>query len=212
MSKIHLEIFDKDRLELFKKLKTFKKFGVLAGGTAIALQIKHRKSYDFDVFTKTRISDNLRQMVRKTLGYSSQIIKDSTNQLDIITPKSIKVTFLRHPYPPLHPLLDTGSIKLFDLHDLASNKAYTIGRRGTWRDYVDIFFLLKEKHATLDSVTKEANKRFGAEFNQRLFLEQLVYTNDIADFGVDFLQEKYEPNEIVKYFIKITKEYKKTKL
>ncbi|MCH7730370.1 nucleotidyl transferase AbiEii/AbiGii toxin family protein [Patescibacteria group bacterium] len=212
MSKIHLEIFDKERLEVFRKLKTFRKLGVLAGGTAIALQIKHRKSFDFDVFIKTRISDYLRQKARKTLGYTSQIIKDQTNQLDIITPETIKVTFVKHPYPPLHSLVNTESIKLFGLHDLASNKAYTIGRRGTWRDYVDLFFLLKEKYTPLDSIIKEATRRFGGEFNQRLFLEQLVYTKDIVDFGIDFLREEYEPNEIVRYFIKITKEYKKTKL
>src|SRR3989304_296448 len=94
MSKIYLEIFDEERLWVFEKLVFFNKVGILAGGTAIALQIKHRKSFDFDVFTKSEITEHLRQKVRKVLGYTSRIIKDSTNQIDVITPNNVKVTVL----------------------------------------------------------------------------------------------------------------------
>ncbi len=208
MSKIYLEIFDRERLRVFKKLGSFKKTGVLGGGTAIALQIKHRKSFDFDIFIKSKTTDYLRQKIRKVFGHSSQIIKDITNQIDIITPGEVKISFVKYPYPPLHPLVMTTSINLFSLHDLASNKAYAIGRRGTWRDYVDMFFFLKEGYTTIDSVIKEAIKRFRGEFNPRLFLEQLVYTKDIVDFGVNYLREEYKVEEIVKYFIKTTREYK----
>lgn len=211
MSKIYLEIFDKERLEVFNKLVSFNKVGVLAGGTAIALQIKHRKSFDLDIFTTSEIKDYLRQKVRKVLGYTSQIIKDSTNQIDVITPNEVKVTFAKHPYPPLNPLIRTDSINLFNLSDLASNKAYTIGRRGTWRDYVDMFFLLKEGYVSLDSVIKDAEKRFGTEFNQRLFLQQLLYTGDLEEFGIDFLRKEYKPSQIIDYFKKSVKDFSKTR-
>lgn len=51
MSKIYLEILDKERIKIFQKMGDFKRIGYLAGGTALALQIKHRKSFDFDIFT-----------------------------------------------------------------------------------------------------------------------------------------------------------------
>ena len=173
--------------------------------------IKHRKSFDFDVFTKSEITEHLRQKVRKVLGYTSRIIKDSTNQIDVITPNNVKVTFVKHPSLPLHPIIKTDSISLFSLPDLASNKAYTIGRRGTWRDYVDLFFLLKEGHVTLGSVIKETEKRFGAEFNQRLFLQQLLYTADLVEFGIDYIGRKYKPQQIIDYFEKVVKDFSKTK-
>lgn len=45
MSKLILEILDTNRLDSFKKLKTFKQYGILGGGTALALQIGHKKSF-----------------------------------------------------------------------------------------------------------------------------------------------------------------------
>lgn len=55
MSKIHLEIFDKKRQEIFYKLDNLKKIGYLAGATALALQIKHRYHLDFDILIKMKI-------------------------------------------------------------------------------------------------------------------------------------------------------------
>ena len=60
MSKIHLETLDKSRLEAFQNLSPFKKYGYLAGGTALSLQITHRKSFDFDVFVKRQIDNKLK--------------------------------------------------------------------------------------------------------------------------------------------------------
>lgn len=48
MSSIHLEILDKDRQKVFKKLRVFKQKAILGGGTALALQLNHRVSFDFD--------------------------------------------------------------------------------------------------------------------------------------------------------------------
>ena len=96
------------------------------------------------------------------------------------------------------------------LADLASNKAFTIGKRGIWRDYVDVFFLLKFKLVSLDQVIEEANKRFEDQFSAKLFLEQLVYTKDIVDFNIDFLGKACLPEEINSYLEDEVKEYIKT--
>ena len=47
-SKIHLEILDEKRQEVFLKLQPILKDFTLGGGTALALQIKQRQSFDFD--------------------------------------------------------------------------------------------------------------------------------------------------------------------
>lgn len=83
--------------------------------------------------------------------------------------------------------------------DIAADKAHTIGRRGQWRDYVDIFFLLKRKTFTLEEIVKMAGKKYHPEFNPRLFLEQLAYYGDISDFSVTFLQESYTVNEVKEF-------------
>jgi len=58
MSKLYIDFFDKNRLCVWEKLKNFKDVGILGGGTALALQLNHRISYDFDVFCSQPIKKN----------------------------------------------------------------------------------------------------------------------------------------------------------
>lgn len=199
MSNIHLEILDTERLEVFNLLSSFKKYGILGGGTAIALQIEHRKSYDFDIFLEESIPKVLINDVKEIFP-DFQILREETNQLDFVVRNEVKLTFLKHAFSPLYPPIRTSSLSLFNLKDLASNKAATIGRRGVWRDYVDLFFLIKKGVSSLASIITETEKRFGGEFNKRLFLEQLLYTKDITDFGIDYLNESYSFEEISSFF------------
>jgi hypothetical protein len=55
MSSIHLELLDKEGRKTFEGLKIFREEGCLAGGTALSLQIKHRYSYDFDIFLEREV-------------------------------------------------------------------------------------------------------------------------------------------------------------
>ena len=55
MSKLYTEIFDKERLAVWKKLAILRDIGALAGGTGLALQLKHRISYDFDIFCEKSV-------------------------------------------------------------------------------------------------------------------------------------------------------------
>lgn len=198
MSKFYFEIFDKTREEVFGKLSEFKKIGILSGGTAISLQLGGRLSYDFDIFTSKPISRKLLVKVIEVFGKSIQKLADSPSELSFLTPQKIKISFVHFPFPHLYPPVKTKSIFLFNLKDLASNKAYVIGRRGEYRDYVDIFFLLKSG-LELRKIAAETEKRFGGAFSERLFLEQLAYFEDLHDFEIDFLKEKYTSEEVLKY-------------
>lgn len=87
------------------------------------------------------------------------------------------------------------------LSDFAADKAYSIGKRGVWRDYVDIFFLLKRKIFTLKEIIHNAQKKYKPEFNPRLFLEQLSYFGDIHDFQMVLLKEKYTVEDVKTFLI-----------
>jgi hypothetical protein len=76
-------------------------------------------------------------------------------------------------------------IPMPSLLSLASMKAYTLGRRAKWKDYVDLYFIF-QKYSFIDVVSR-ANEIFGNEFNEKLFREELSYFVDIdyseqADF------------------------------
>jgi len=202
MSKMFLDqLFDPKRKEIFQKLSVFKKMAVLGGGTAIALQLGHRKSYDFDLFTKQLISPRIKQTVLTTFGKEKiQVLSDTSSELTFFTHLQIKITFLYFPFRPLHPLAADLSLPLFDIKDLASNKAYLLGRRPAYRDYIDIYFLLKHE-LSLKQIIKETQKRFGGGFSEKLFLEQLTYFDDLDNFEIKFMGEKQPTPPEVKNFL-----------
>jgi len=88
---------------------------------------------------------------------------------------------------------------------IAVAKAYTLGRRGSWRDYVDLYFILKSKTASLKEIIEGARKIYGGIFSEKLFLSQLIYTEDIIKTEVTetkFLGEKVTLKQVESYFKK----------
>lgn len=189
MSKIHLEILDKKRQLLLPVLRHLPRGGVLGGGTALALTLGHRRSFDFDVFYSHAIPSSCLLHLKRQFGKRlSAVVIDSEEELTVSLDDEIKLTLLHFPFKPLYPVKRLiGAPVMFDARDLASNKAYAIGRRGTWRDYVDMHAWLSNGH-TLESVIRDAENRFKEVFSSRLFLEQLVYSKDLGPFVVDFLK------------------------
>ena len=93
MSKIYFEILDDDRLVVFNKLKAFQNEGYLAGGTALAFQLNHRISEDFDVFINREIDNKLRLKVKDIFGDVTFYV-NTADQISFVTQNGIKVTFL----------------------------------------------------------------------------------------------------------------------
>ncbi len=213
MTQLHLESLDKYRQEMFKKLVSFRSDGALAGGTAIALQIGHRRSFDFDIFTHLPLTTNLWNKARKVFGNGVLKTLSTENQLNFVTSENISITFFYDEVKPLYPEVQTSFINLFNLQDLAGNKAFTIGQRGKWRDYVDLFFLLKTNSTTLKRIIDNCSQRSKQEiFPTKLFLEQLVYFEDLMVQEIDFIGPKIEPAEIKEFLSEQVNKFKDMEL
>lgn len=184
---------------IFALLKNFADF-YLGGGTALALQIGHRISVDFDLFSEEEISENLLGEVEKI--FPQREIRPSVNNRDELTVfiDGIKATFLRYPFPPILEIVGYEGVRLLSIKEIAATKAYTIGRRGSYKDYVDLYFILSEGHASLDEIIELAERKYGTEINTRLFLEQLIYLGDIKDIEVLFLKKPISKEEIESFF------------
>jgi len=180
-------------------LKSFSDF-YLAGGTALALQIGHRVSVDFDFFSDEYISKELLLKLEKV--FKEEKVKIVINQLEQLTVliNGINVSFTYYPFPVILNSIDYEGIKILPALEIASMKAYTLGRRATFKDYVDLYFILKEKVSSLEKIIKLCQKKYGDNFDARLFLEQLVYLEDVESIEVQFLKEKVNRLEIEKFF------------
>jgi len=212
MSTLFTAGLDIKRQEVYRKLTSFSDDFVLAGGTAIMFQINHRVSFDFDCFSLNPLKANLLPKVRSVFGEKLNVQVNNEDLLLFTTPSGVKIDFVYYPYPRLHKLIRTGPIPLLSLRDLSTNKAHTIGRRATWRDYVDLFFLLRSKENNLSSIISESKKRFKSEFSEKLFLEQLVYYEDVVLDPIEFIKKKYTNKQIQKYLAGETQKYTRARL
>lgn len=206
MSKIFLEILDDERQKIFSKLAVFRSDGYLAGGTALALQLGHRVSVDFDVFTYKPIGARLRSSVAKHLSIQ-QIHLNSSDQYTFATHENVEVTFVWFDYPLIQPLVPTPSISLASIEDIAANKANTLGLRAMWRDYVDLFWLMKEEGTPIDKIISWAKQKHPTQFVEAQFLEQLVYFTDLTVTPIQFLKKRYIAQEIQSFLQKTVDAY-----
>lgn len=180
MGKLNLEILDADRKNIFSKLLAFKTVGYLAGGTALALQIGHRLSYDFDIFCTTEISTNFPAKIKSVFPVKAVLI-NSQDEFTFLTEGDIKISFIYYPFDLEKYLIknDNWPLDILSPLGVALAKAYALNRRNSWRDYLDLYILLKNKEVALDKIISGAQKIYGEIFNEKLFLAQLIYTEDI---------------------------------
>lgn len=197
---MHQEALTNTCKELLPYLSKFKSY-YLSGGTALAIQIGHRISVDFDFFSDKKIPGTLFLQVKKTLPENIDI-KPSVNNSEELTvfANDTKVTFLYYPFPLIDPLTNLNGLKLPTLQELAAMKAYTIGRRGEYKDYVDLYYLLSEKHTSLKEILESARRKYKNDFNDRLFLEQLIYLDDINMIEIKLLKQDHLTKEQMKEF------------
>jgi hypothetical protein len=196
---MHTEALTEDGLALFPALAAFDAF-YLAGGTALALQIGHRRSVDFDLFSPDPLPLTL--LGEAKLAFAPLPAAPFVNNPDQLTllAGTVKVTFLTYPFPLVKPLVSLGGLLALSVTEIGATKAYTIGRRGSYKDYVDLYFILRERHTSLRRLIALAEKKFQNEFNSRLFAEQLLFLDDLEGRELQFLKKPVTPEEIVAFF------------
>jgi hypothetical protein len=196
---MHTEALTKEGLQLFPALVAFDDF-YLAGGTALALQIGHRHSVDFDLFSNDPIDQTLLTKVGRVFpSFPVQPVINNRDQLTAFI-GSVKLTFLSYPFPLIEPFVSVEGLRMLSVKEIGATKAYTIGRRGTYKDYADLYFIIAEHHASLEEIIAMAERKFRHEFNSRLFAEQLLFLDDVQDYDIDFLKQPVAAADITEFF------------
>ena len=174
---MHEEVLNSDQLGLLPLLAQFRREYYLVGGTAIALHIGHRRSVDFDMFKATVINHkkNLDRIVAAGVGY--QVTRRVTEQMNLVI-NNVKLTFFQYPFPIVPEDKFKDVFRMPSLISLAAMKAYALGRRSKWKDYVDLYFLLTRQFS-LSEVVGKSMELFGELFSEKLFRAQLSYFADI---------------------------------
>lgn len=206
---MHLDILDNRRQELLPPLLLYTENFILGGGTGLALQLAHRKSFDFDFFSSSEIPKNLLEKISRSLSIDN-IAVDTSDELTFFTKNQIKVTLLYYPFKSAFPIIQKESgLRLFCIQDIALQKAYTIGRRGEYRDYFDLYTILKNGYITLEDLIQKTKKIYGGAFDEKMFLQQLVYFDDMLNFDIIPISSDLPPTPkmIKKFLEELVKSY-----
>ena len=142
----------------------------LVGGTALALQYGHRQSVDLDMFGPVQFDSLEMRQVLNPLGKLT-VVKETSN-IKIYLLDGIKVDFVNYAYPWIDNAIEEEGIRLASDKDIAAMKINAIEGRGSKKDFIDLYFLLK--HYTLQEILdfycRQISRKFGFSGNIEPFV------------------------------------------
>jgi predicted nucleotidyltransferase component of viral defense system len=114
----------------------------LVGGTSLALQLGHRKSVDLDLFSHQAFeAEAILEKLRTKYDVQPLTVTDT---ICIAVVDGIKVDFVHFRYPFAFPLLETDGVRLADKKDIAPMKLDAVTKRGSKKDFYDMYYLFEE--------------------------------------------------------------------
>lgn len=168
------QVIDQKNLKIFKLLsqnKLFKDF-YLAGGTALALQLGHRQSIDLDWFCAQEFSLVQIKAQLSELG-KFKINSEDKGTLHAVL-NGVRVSLLFYPYSLLFPKVKFQTGHLADWREIACMKINAISSRGSKKDFIDLYFILKQ--ISLAKLLDLFDKKYkGVNYNRLHILKSLVY-------------------------------------
>lgn len=191
---MHTESINNETKRVLEKIarEDFIQNFYLAGGTALAVQLGHRESIDLDWFSDFDFKNiDIKHKLSQIGGFSLTSEEEGTvnGVLD-----SVKVSFFYYDYKQIFPLVNFVGIKIADERDIAAMKIDAISSRGSKKDFIDLYFLLK-KYSLEELVSFFEKKYSGIKYNRLHILKSLAYFEDAEDepmpvMLVDFDWEK----------------------
>lgn len=184
-------------LELLMKEDLFKAFR-LVGGTALGLQLGHRKSVDIDLFTEVEYGsldfNRIEKYLKGQFSYldtfdSGAIGPGKSYFVGESEDLSIKLD-LSYTDPYIRPILKVNGIRLADVDDIVAMKIDVVGRGGRKKDFWDLHELLVDY--TIGQMLQLHQERYPYTHNKKEILSNFKkFRNADADFDPVCLKGKY---------------------
>ena len=135
----------------------------------------HRESEDLDFFTQANFDPVSTQiLLAKTFKLSDIVLDHGT--LNCFA-SGVKLQFLHYPYRLLKTTQQYLGIHVASVQDIACSKLLTVSDRGSKKDFVDIYFILK--HYSLTQLFQFLAEKYPDQnYNLLHILKSLVYFVD----------------------------------
>lgn len=187
-------------LEQVEFLKNF----YLAGGTGLALQIGHRQSVDFDFFSQDNINlDFIAEQLVKIGDF--QRLSESENTIHGVL-NDVRVSFFTYKYQLLEKPISWSKIQIAGIKDIACMKLSAIAQRGSRKDFIDLYFLLKIYR--LEDMFNFYEKKFMIRDYQYMLLKSLVYFDDAETDPMPLMVKEVRWEDVKSYIKNRVKDFK----
>ncbi len=152
----------------------------LAGGTALALHLNHRPSYDLDLYTSKKFDiTSFTQAFEKHIPYFQVTSQLSTWQTIIGKSKDTEVSLFFYEYQLLQPTKKYNNLSIASLEDIAAMKIEAVASRGLKRDFFDIYSICNTTTWTLKDIIELNQKKYKRRgSNTAHIIKSLVYFED----------------------------------
>ncbi len=155
----------------------------LAGGTGCALHLGHRMSRDLDFFRLDAFAPSDLWASLRRLGECSPDYTDAGTWVGEFM--GTKTGFFHYPYPLLGPLVSFSGLAVASLEDIGCMKVEAIAGRGRKRDFVDLFFILRETGFDLEALLELFRKKYASRPNNGIHVLKSLAFFDDADADPD---------------------------
>ncbi len=186
-------------LEILKTRGVIEGF-YLAGGTALALHLGHRISYDLDFFSELEFNpDKLVMELKESGSFEVDIVKKDTVSGFF---NGVKLSFFYYPYRLLSDFKYYDGIKIAGISDIGCMKIVAVVNRGAKRDFVDLYFICKEVFS-LGELIGFYEKKYGDISSSLINIKKgLVYFDDADMDEMPRMIKKVRWSDVKRYFIK----------
>jgi len=210
--KLREDILNQIQKELLKRLGFLFGTGLyMGGGTALALQLGHRTSVDFDIYSTEKFDvASLKGRFLKEISETEVLGEHAEGTLQMRA-GGVEISVFYYPYKLISSLVDFYPVKLASLQDIAASKIAAVVQRARRRDFVDIYYL--SKTLGFGDVVESAYQRFpwykdssGIIFTALTFFDE-ADTDDETD-RVNVLDKSVTWEKVKSYLTSEVKEYK----
>jgi len=111
----------------------------LAGGTALALHLGHRKSYDLDFFSPTEDIPSIRQPLMAALKPFAPLLADASWGNLVFLAQGVRVGFYGYGYRLIGAFVTADQTRLASIEDIGLMKLDALLARASRKDFHDLF-------------------------------------------------------------------------
>lgn len=206
----------KDFLDLISKERYFCKNFYFTGGTPLsAFYLFHRLSEDIDLFSEKEI--NLLPIrtfigkIQRKLNFQEvdyrQFLGLHSFQLIFPNKSILKIDFNYYPFPRIEKGVKYKNIEIDSICDIAVNKVHTIALNPRARDFIDIYFIIKEKGYDFKELLMQAKAKFDWHIDPIQLGSRLLLAGELTDYPR--MIKKISDEEWKEFFLKEAQKLKK---